>query len=139
LLHYIILVNTLTTKYVKSSEAFRREGEKGHGKGKAKAHRIGDRISFKTPNGRTSGAVVKVSKEFYIVKCKNKLYKVNRNSILYSLGTFIGGMHQMAQNVKKSYEFGKQKENERLDKFKRSYGKATKKPVRKRKVKHSLW
>jgi len=72
--------------YKKTPEKFRKEGEKTHGKGKHKAHKVGDRISFKTPKGRTSGKVTKVSKEFYMVSNKDKLYKVNRNSILYSMG-----------------------------------------------------
>ena len=73
-------------EYHKTPEKFRSAGEKTHGKGKHKAHKIGDRISFKTPKGRTTGKVTKVSKEFYMVLNKDKLYKVNRNSILYSMG-----------------------------------------------------
>jgi hypothetical protein len=72
--------------YKKTPEKFRKEGEKTHGKGKHKSHKVGDRISFKTPKGRTTGKVTKVSKEFYMVSNKDKLYKVNRNSILYSMG-----------------------------------------------------
>lgn len=73
--------------YHKTPEKFRSAGEKTHGKGKHKAHKIGDRISFKTPKGRTSGKIVGVHKEFYTVVNKNIEYKVNRNSILYLMGT----------------------------------------------------
>ena len=75
------------TKYKKTPEKFRKAGEETHGKGKHKAHRVGERISFKTPKGRTSGKIVAVHKEFYTVVNKNIEYKVNRNSILYLMGT----------------------------------------------------
>jgi len=73
--------------YHKTPEKFRKAGEKTHGKGKHKAHKVGERISFKIPKGRTSGKIVAVHKEFYTVVNKNIEYKVNRNSILYSMGT----------------------------------------------------
>ena len=73
--------------YHKTPEKFRSAGEKTHGKGKHKAHKVGERISFKTPKGRTSGKIVAVHKEFYTVVNKNTEYKVNRNSILYLMGT----------------------------------------------------
>ena len=72
--------------YHKTSKKFRSAGEETHGKGRHFVHKVGDRISFKTPKGRTTGKVTKVSKEFYMVSNKDKLYKVNRNSILYSMG-----------------------------------------------------
>ena len=34
----------------------------------------------------------------------------------------------MAENTKKAYEFGKEKENERLEKFKSQYGKYKARP-----------
>ena len=127
----------MTTNYKPTPNKFRKAGEKTHGEGRHHAHRVGDRISYKAPSGRCSGVVKEVHKEFYVVSHKGKLVKVNRNSILYAMGTFLGSARQHLENTRKAYEFGKQKENERLDKFKRSYGESAKKPVRKRKVKHS--
>jgi len=90
--------------YHKTSEKFRSAGEKTHGKGKHKAHKVGDRISFKTPKGRTSGKVVAVHKEFYTVVNKNVEHKVNRNSILYSMGTRTTNAKVLSKNkTKKGY------------------------------------
>lgn len=112
-----------SVKYRPTPEKFRKFGESTHGQGRHKAHRAGETVSYRTPRGRDTGTVIEAHKEYYIVSNGNDVVKVNRNSILYSLGTFVGGMRQMAENVKKSYEFGKEKEDERLEKFKSQYGK----------------
>jgi len=76
--------------YIKTPESFRLKGESTHGKGRHKAHRVGDSISFAVPNGRKSGTVTAVHKEFYLVTSNGVTHKVNRNSILYSMGQFVG-------------------------------------------------
>lgn len=117
--------------YKKTSKDFRKYGESTHGEGRHHAHKRGDRISFAVPKGRgvgrETGTIIEAHKEFYDVRVGDDVIKVNRNSILYALGTFIGGAMQTAESVKKAYEFGKQKEDERLEKYKKQYGK--KKPV----------
>jgi hypothetical protein len=120
--------------YKKTPEKFRKFGESTHGEGRHHAHRKGERISFATPNGRETGTVIESHKEFYIVKNGDDMIKVNRNSILYQLGTFVGGARQTVDNVRKAYEFGKQKEDERLEKYKAQYGKKRSTPVTKPKT-----
>ena len=109
--------------YKKTPEKFRKYGESTHGEGRHKAHHNGERITYATPRGREGGTIIETHKEYYEVKHGNDIVRVNRNSILYSLGTFVGGARQMVDNAKKAYEFGKQKENERLAKYKAQYGK----------------
>ena len=110
-------------KYKKTPQKFRKYGESTHGEGRHKAHRAGERISYRVPNGRQVGTIIEAHKEYYEVAHGPDVVRVNRNSILYSLGTFVGGARQMVDNAKKAYEFGKQKENERLAKYKTNYGK----------------
>ena len=110
-------------KYKPTPEKFRKEGESTHGQGRHHAHKAGETVSYRTPRGRDSGTIIEAHKEYYEVRNGNDVVRVNRNSILYSLGTFIGGARQTIENVKKSYEFGKEKEDERLIKFKAQYGK----------------
>jgi hypothetical protein len=117
-----------STRYKPSPKEFRKYGESTHGEGRHHAHGVGDRVSYRVPKGRETGTVIEKHKEFYIVSSGNDVVKVNRNSILYSLGTFVGGMKQMADNTRKAYEFGKQKEDERLEKFKTQYGKFKARP-----------
>jgi len=117
--------------YIKTPEAFRRAGEKTHGKGHAKAKKVGERLSFKVPNGRRSGTVTEVHDEFYLVLSKGRIHKVNRKSILYSLGTFAGRVAQTYGNVKESYEYGKQYEHGKLEEHKVRYAK--------KRSKKSLW
>ena len=76
--------------YKPTSKSFRKKGENTHGEGRHKAHKKGERISYATPRGRTTGKICEVHKEYYIVKTKGKLHKVNRNSILYKMGTYEG-------------------------------------------------
>lgn len=123
-------------KYIPTSEEFREFGESTHGKGKHKPHKIGDNISFRTPRGRQHGTVIEVHKEFYIVKCaRGGIQKINRNSILYSLGAFAGKVAETYHTTRDAYEFGKEKERENLQKFKANYGKrrigAKRKPKKK--------
>ena len=127
-----------SVRYKPTPENFRRKGELTHGEGRHKAHRAGERISYLSPRGRKSGTIIESHKEYYEVSDGFNVTRVNRNSILYSLGTFVGGMRQMADNTRKAYEFGKEKEDERLAKYKAQYGKKkrvvkvrTKKPKRK--------
>jgi len=57
-----------------------------------KIKKLGDSITYKSPHGRPlTGTVVKVFKKHYIVQRGNKLYKVNKGSILYQIGRAIGG------------------------------------------------
>jgi hypothetical protein len=118
----------LEKSYRPTPRDFRELGEETHGEGRHHPHKVGDKISYRAPSGRKQGVIVSVHKEFYYVKNGRNVTKVNRNSILYSLGTFLGGMKQMAENTKKAYEFGKEKENERLEKFKSQYGKYKARP-----------
>jgi hypothetical protein len=110
-------------KYIPTSEEFRKFGESTHGKGRHKAHKVGDRISFRTPKGRQSGKVIEVHKEHYMIESRGVEQKINRNSILYSLGTFAGKVAESYNSAKSAYEFGKEKEQENLKKYKESYGK----------------
>jgi len=110
-------------KYIPTADEFRKFGENTHGLGRHKAHKVGDRISFRGPRGRKAGTVVEAHKEFYIVNAGGTIHKVNRNSILYSLGTFVGKVAESYNSAKSAYEFGKEKEQENLEKFKASYGK----------------
>jgi hypothetical protein len=121
--------------YRKTPEEFRKFGESTHGEGRHHPHKRGDRISFRTPEGRESGTVIKATREFYYVGVGDDVVKVNRNSILYAMGTFVGGIKQRVDNVKKSYEFGKEKENERLEKYKANYGRKKAPPKAKPKPK----
>jgi len=111
-------------KYIPTGDDFRKFGESTHGKGRHKAHKVGDRISFRVPRGRKSGTVVEAHKEFYIVNSGGVPHKVNRNSILYSLGAFAGKIAETYHTTKDAYEFGKEKERENLQKFKANYGKS---------------
>lgn len=94
-------------KYVKSPKSFRKIGEKTRGKGRHKPKKFGDRISFLIPRGkkgrRVSGKVIEVNKQFYNVLYKSRIYKVNRKSILYSLGYYTGrvtaGMVELARTT----------------------------------------
>jgi hypothetical protein len=110
-------------KYVPTADEFRKFGESTHGLGRHKAHKVGDRISFRAPRGRKSGTVIEVHKEFYQVFVNGTVHKVNRNSILYSLGTFVGKVAESYNSAKGAYEFGREKEQENLEKYKESYGK----------------
>jgi hypothetical protein len=115
-------------KYVPTADEFRKFGESTHGKGKHKAHRVDDSISFRTPRGRKSGRVVEVHKEYYIVNSGGVMHKINRNSILYSLGTFLGRVSATHQSFKKAYEFGKNTRDEDLEDFKTKYRNKRRKP-----------
>jgi hypothetical protein len=75
-------------KYKPAPKNFTKKGEATHGEGRHKPHKIGDRISYVTPRGRTTGRVIEVCREYYIVKTKGKLSRINRNSILYQQGTY---------------------------------------------------
>ena len=88
-------------RFNKTNKRFRKRGEETHGKGRAKAKRKGQRISFATPRGRRSGKVVEVHKEFYIVESGNQVHKVNRMSILYSLGFWAGRVAGAPAGVRK--------------------------------------
>jgi hypothetical protein len=110
-------------KYNPTSDKFRKYGESTHGEGRHHAHKMGDKISFRVPEGRLSGTVIEAHKEFYEVRAGGVVHRVNRNSILYSLGTFVGKVAESYNSAKSAYEFGKEKEQENLEKFKASYGK----------------
>jgi len=112
--------NEIKAVYKPTPDAFRKAGEKTHGKGRHKPHKVGDRITFKTPNGRTSGKVVEAHKEFYIVDNKGHLYKVNRNSILYALGSFAGRAVQKYNNIKNTIELGKEVKDEEIARIKQN-------------------
>jgi hypothetical protein len=114
--------------YRPTPKDFREIGESTHGEGRHHVHKVGDRISYRAPSGRKQGTVVSVHKEYYYVRNGKNITKVNRNSILYALGTFLGGARQKIENTKKAYEYGKEKENERLEKFKAQYGKYKARP-----------
>ncbi len=87
--------------FVKTSKRFRKRGETTHGMGRAKVKRKGQRVSFAVPGGRKSGKVIEVHKEFYIVKAGKRFHKVNRNSILYSMGFYIGRIAGAPAGVRK--------------------------------------
>lgn len=56
-----------------------------------KPKKVGDRVSFKLLNGkRVTGKVIGVQKHYYKVLRKGKIYRVNRDSILYQVGHAIG-------------------------------------------------
>lgn len=120
-----LIFNEIKAKYKKIPEAFRKAGEKTHGKGRHKPHKVGEHISFKIPRGRGSGKVVEAHREFYIVDTGRQILKINRNSILYSMGAFAGKAVQTYYNLKGSYEHGKDVEKQNLEKFKK---KGTSKP-----------
>jgi len=94
-------------KYIQMPKGFRKEGEATHGKGRHKAKKVGDNISFKVPGGRRTGTVLEAHKEHYIVKSKRSFYKVNRRSILYAMGKFAGKViskpRAMKETVKRGY------------------------------------
>jgi hypothetical protein len=119
-------------RYNPTSPEFRAKGENTpsrHG-----FHKVGDTISFKTPDGRLSGKILSIGKESYSVNAGGILHKVNHNSMLYSLGVFAGRIAESAKTAKDAYDFGKEKERENLQKYKSEYGKK-KRVVAKRKPK----
>lgn len=75
----------------KRTDKLQRKWEKTKPKRKHKPRKVGDRISFKMLNGqRTSGKVIGVEKEYYKVLRKDKIYRVNRRSVLYQVGHAVG-------------------------------------------------
>ena len=88
-------------RFTPTGKKFRHRGEKTHGKGRARAKRKGQRVSFRVPGGRRSGTVKEVHAEFYIVQSGNQIHKVNRNSILYSMGHWAGKIAGVPGGVKK--------------------------------------
>jgi len=106
-------------KYVPTPESFRKEGEKTHGKGRHKPHKVGDFISFKTPRGRARGKVLEAHREFYIVDTGRQVVKVNRNSILYALGSFVGRVKEHYESAKSAVAFGREQEREKFAEYKR--------------------
>jgi hypothetical protein len=108
-------------RYVPTPDGFRKAGEKTHGKGRHKAHRVGEIISFKAPEGRLKGRIEEVHKEYYEIRVGRVVHRVNRNSILYSLGTFIGRAVKAPSSIKKAYEFGKEMQDEHIEEFKAKY------------------
>lgn len=83
-----------------------------------KIKKVGDSITYKSPHGRPlTGTVVKVFKKHYVVQRGNKLYRVNKGSILYQIGRAIGGAAGKIRGTIEALKGGYQTEQQAVQEY----------------------